>query len=478
MSGQVFKRCGCRDEQGRQVGAVCPDLKRTGHGSWAFRVDLGPGPDDKGVLRKRRQRYVGGFETRKLAEAERDKLMTAARNGMHVDRSRLTVAQYLEEWLASKTAGDLRASSARVYRGHIDAYLTPQLGHVRLSDLRVAHVEAAYAAIRAGNVARLETKGGRAVGPTTLRRIHGTLMSALNSAVKRRVLPYNPATHAELPAASRPKVAPWEPAELGQFLDAAASHRLGGLFHVMAFTGLRRGEALGLRWSDVDLTRGVVTVRQQLTEVDGVAAFGPPKTKAGEHRRVDLDQATIGALLEHQLHQGTEQDRAGEAWQPLGLVFCREDGSPIPPGYVTKLFTQLARKAKLRPVRLHDLRHGAASLQIAAGTPLAVVSKLMGHSTYTLTVDTYSHLVEGAGRAAAEAAAALVPRGARVPVCGLDVHTSCTHGSLADLGGEGAATETAGEKASEGAPAPGLEPGTLRLTAPPDPYRPLPDATG
>ena len=197
---------------------------------------------------------------------------------------------------------------------------------------------------------------------------------------------------------------------------------------------LRRGELVGLRWDDITIrtvggeTRGHITVRQQVVEVDGSGVvcpfcggehrgyrFGPPKTASGEARRVDLDANTVGVLLAQQLAQQTEREVWGDAYNEHGLVFAREDGSPVPPGDVTAAFYRLTDAAGLRRVRLHDLRHGQASLMLAAGISIAVVSKRLGHSSISITSDTYSHLLEGVGQHAAEAAADLVPRTKKAP---------------------------------------------------------------
>ena len=191
---------------------------------------------------------------------------------------------------------------------------------------------------------------------------------------------------------------------------------------------------MGLRWDDITIrtvggeTRGHITVRQQVVEVDGSGVvcpfcggehrgyrFGPPKTASGEARRVDLDANTVGVLLAQQLAQQTEREVWGDAYNEHGLVFAREDGSPVPPGDVTAAFYRLTDAAGLRRVRLHDLRHGQASLMLAAGISIAVVSKRLGHSSISSTSDTYSHLLEGVGQHAAEAAADLVPRTKKAP---------------------------------------------------------------
>ncbi|MGW0626070.1 tyrosine-type recombinase/integrase [Streptomyces sp. NPDC002758] len=259
--------------------------------------------------------------------------------------------------------------------------------------------------------------------------MHATLRSALSTAVRQRLVTFNAVKDIELPKAARPKVKPWEPAELGQFLDSIGDHRLGAMFEVIAGTGLRRGEAVGLRWDDVDLARRIIVVRQQVVQESGRkktrqapapcpyceaghlgVSFGKPKTASGEDRVIDLDEGTVGALLAHQLRQQAEREEWGEAYADHGLVFAREDGNPLRPDDVTKLFVALVDAAGLRRVRLHDLRHGQASLMLAAGVELAIVSKRLGHSSISITSDTYSHLLGGVGRDAADRASALVPR--------------------------------------------------------------------
>jgi integrase len=212
-------------------------------------------------------------------------------------------------------------------------------------------------------------------------------------------------------------------------LDAAAADRLGVLYELITIAGLRRGEALGLRWCDVDLATGALQIRQQIVDVGGRPVVGRPKTEGGE-RRVDVDGATVADLRGWSELQAEEASRWGVAYadwrasfpgQALlascrlpqcshRLVFTREDGQPLRPEHVTRHLLVLARRAGLPAKRLHDLRHASASLQLAAGVPVAVVSKRLGHSQLSLTVDTYSHLYRDASVEAAERAAALVPR--------------------------------------------------------------------
>ena len=186
---------------------------------------------------------------------------------------------------------------------------------------------------------------------------------------------------------TRRRAEPWEPAELGRFLDHAVTDRLGALYELIAMTGLRRGEAIGLRWSDIDLERGLLVVRQQIVQLGHQTAVARPKTASGEHRRVDLDERTVRTLIAHEFAQAAERATWGQAYADSGLVFTRENGSALHPEFVTRHFAVLARAAKLRPIRLHDLRHGQASLMLAAGVPMAVVSKRLGHSSLAITAE-------------------------------------------------------------------------------------------
>ncbi|MBL8927062.1 MAG: site-specific integrase [Pseudonocardia sp.] len=388
------------------------------HGSWFYIVDLGRDPQ----TRRRRQEKRGGFRTRDEATAAMNAAVKAINDGTHARDDGKTVGEWLDEWLGDKVAHGLRPTTERSYRQHIRDHLRPQLGDLRLRELRPNHVQAMLRTVTLPRPVEPGQKARPAPGPVTVRRVHATLRAALATAYKRQLVALNAAAHVDLPKVTRAKVRPWDPAELGRFLDSLGGERLGALFETIAGTGLRRGEACGLRWSDVDLGRGVLVVRQQLVQaktdqrcpscgtVHKGHTFGPPKTASGEDRVVELDGGTAGALLAWRLRQDEERAEWAAAYVDHGLVFCRENGNPLDLAAVTKRFGELCDVAGVRRVRLHDLRHGAASLLLAAGADMALVSKRLGHSSISITADTYSHLLEGVGRAAAERAAALVPR--------------------------------------------------------------------
>jgi integrase len=440
VKGSTFKRCGCTDAVGKPLGADCPRLKSKAHGSWYYAADLPPT-----VEGRRRYRRKGGFATQREAQAALTDLLDRVQKRTHVDIGKTTVSQFLEQWLAGKAK--LRETTRRSYEEHLRLYLRPGLGHLRLTELSEQHIERLYTAMRqigrgtltAGVSLELESllrvRAGAPAQPLTaarIRRVHATLMSALNTAVKRKQIPYNPGAHVELETGRRPrpvvwtedrvvawraggprpKVAVWTAEQTGAFLDHIADDRLYALYHLIAFRGLRRGEAVGLPWADVDLDAATATVRQQIVQLGWETEEGEPKTASGV-RVIALDADTVAVLRGHRARQSAERLQCGSAWVSTGLVFTREDGSAVHPDYVTRHFERLVRAADLPPIRLHDLRHGAATLALAGGANLKVVSEMLGHSGIAITADTYTSVLPQVARVAAEAANALVPRAHR-----------------------------------------------------------------
>lgn len=354
-----------------------------------------------------------------------------------------TLAEYLPKWLAGRR--NLAEGTRRSYEAHLRLHLIPNLGPVRVDRLRLAHLNDMVDAIEDRNTLirtartsrdperRAAVKGMRAVGPATLHRIRATLRKALNDAIRAQLITANPASHLELPSGRRPKpvvwtaervarwratgvvpsaVMVWTPAQTGQFLDAAAEHRLYALFHLIAHRGLRRGEACGLHWTDLDLDNGHLTVTWQIVQYGWATELKAPKTE-GSERVVALDDGTIAALRAHRTRQKAERLAAGTGWTDTGLVFTKQDGTALHPATITDLLHALTAAAGLPPVRLHDLRHGAATIALAAGTDMKIVQEMLGHSSITLTADTYTSVLPEIARAAAENTASLIPRTGR-----------------------------------------------------------------
>jgi integrase len=364
--------------------------------SWRIRYEVGLKPDGK-----RDQRSKAGFTTKREAQEALTEALEQARRGVVADVRGLTVGAYLTSWLDGKRK--LRPSTRRAYECHIRVYLVPTIGHLRLSALRADHLDAMYETIRSGAIRKPPSAA-------TLRRLHATLHSALATAYKRRLIGHNPAGQVELETAPRNIRGVWTPAELAAFLQHAADDRLGAAYHLIASTGLRRGELCGLRWSDVDLDGGSLTISRQHVEVGRDIVVGAPKTRAGA-RQVALDKGTVAVLKTYKAAQAAERLAWGAGYQDGGLVFAREDGSPLRPEYVTRHFLALAEAAGLPRIVLHGLRHTWATHALAAGVDMLVVSRHLGHSSLALTADNYTRVLPEVARQAAELVAAMV-RGA------------------------------------------------------------------
>ena len=296
-------------------------------GTWSYVIDVG-----RDANNERRQETKGGFPTKKDAVEQRRKRLGELRTRTG-EAYGTTVAAYLEQWLSWKRG--LRDTTRVSYRGHLDHYLIPALGQYRLVDLerRPELIEDWVSSLTIG-------MKGKPLAPASVRRVYSTLRSALNSAVKRRMLSHNPALAVELPETRLYRPVVWDAQQVGVFLDAIQGHRLYALFALTILTGLRRGEALGLRWEDVDYDQGVLYVRQQVIAAGKNITLGPPKTKAGE-RTVALSEATVALLQQHQSRQRRERLQWGEAWQDTGLVFTYEDGRMVRPDSLTYMFRKV-----------------------------------------------------------------------------------------------------------------------------------------
>lgn len=381
----VYKRCGCRTRS-EAGGGRCPRSGQRGHGSWYFSLELPCGRDGRRHRVRRR-----GFRSRVAAEQARAYLVGG---DVVPGRSAVTVGQWLDIWLEMRQS--LSFNTRRLYTQQANDYLKPCLGSVPLRSLTVARVQAMFVGLVRANATRQQP-----LSPATFVRIRGTLHAALNGAIRVGLIERNPAHLVELPSGRRPRavgwtdarvahwratgerppVAVWTAKQTAEFLEHARGHPLYVLYLAVALLGLRRGEVAGLRWCDLDLDAGVVQVSHQVQDRGGRTVVCPPKTEASV-RTVALDHGLVAALRVLR-----SQRRQGDGGEPVGFLFANRAGGPLSPGYVTHTFTRLLVEAGFSPVRLHDLRHGAASLSLAAGNDLKVVQAMLGHSSIVLTAE-------------------------------------------------------------------------------------------
>ena len=328
---------------------------RTAGGTWSYRLDLGL--DDRG---RRRQREVGGFRTKKDAQASLNDALAGTQRGTYVAPSRLTVREFLDEWLeGAKT--ELALVAWTNYGQIIRRNIKPYLGAKRLSDLSPLDVKRWHGKL---------LEGGRADGgPLAVRSVqlsHRVLHRALADAVRWNLIAVNPASGVRAPKGERKEMKVWTAEDAKRFLDALADDRLVALWTLALHTGLRRGELAGLRWSDVDLDEGTLTVAQQRTSANYVTVVTAPKAKS--HRQLLLAPATVAALKAHLNRQRQERLALGPDWTDSGYVFVDELGVEYHPQRFTKMFADAIRTVGVVPkIRLHDTRHTMATLALEAG---------------------------------------------------------------------------------------------------------------
>ena len=265
------------------------------------------------------------------------------------------------------------------------------LGHHRLDRLQPEHLEAFY---------RQSLKEGLA--PATVLQMHRILSRALKVAMRRGRVPRNVASLVDAPTVRRAEVVPLTAADARQILATAAAERNAARWSVALALGLRQGEALGLGWDDLDLDNGTLTVRRALQRKPGGGlVLVEPKSAAGR-RTVVLPQPLVTAFRRHRVAQHEERLAAGSLWNDTGLVFTTSRGTPIDPRADHRAWRDLLTRAGVRPARLHDARHTAATLLLAQGVPARVAMQILGHSQISLTLGTYSHVVPELAHEAAE----------------------------------------------------------------------------
>jgi integrase/predicted RNA-binding Zn-ribbon protein involved in translation (DUF1610 family) len=407
-------------------------IRRRGEGSYEYIVDIGTAsaqrcqacgrrfwlerkpreccPRCGGALietEERRRAIKGGFTTRKECEAALAKVLAALETQSFTPPTRVTVKQFLTgEWLPT-VKGRLRPTTYSSYVMLTREHILPRLGALQLQKLTPGAINSLYAhLLEHGRV-----HGGGPLSASSVRRVHAVLQKACHDAVRWGRLSVNPTTAADPPKASaehHDRLPVWTAEQLAAFLAAVANDRLFALRRLLAMTGMRRGEALGLSWQDLDMESGSVSIRRAWIAVNGAAQFAEPKSRSSR-RTIALDPATLAVLKAHAARQADEQACWVECLVETDLVFTRPDGRPLVPWTVSKAFGDHGRAALLPRIPLHGLRHTYATLALASGINPRIVSARLGHATVALTLDVYSHVLPQADREAAERIAALLP---------------------------------------------------------------------
>jgi len=366
-------------------GSIIKDTKDGGKRVvWRVRLDGGTDPSTG----KRRQ-TMRSFPTRAEAQRWLAEQSTARANGTFADAGRLTVGAYLNDWLAGRK--DIRASSRIAYAALLKSRIVPGLGAIPLRALRPAHVARFLA--------------DQEAAPATVNVLRAILGRAFEDARRGGLLAINPAR--DLASLAKPERAEralkhWDGDQARAFLRATAGDPHAMLWRLLLASGLRIGEALALRWEDVDLPTGTIQVRRTLSRVSGGHIAAPPKTTAGR-RAIPLDPATTDALRTHRQAIRELRLRHADLWEDRDLVFPQVDGSFHAAHTLRATLGRLCVQHGLPVLGLHGLRHTHATLLLASGIAPKIASERLGHTTVGQTLDTYSHVTGAMQEEAAKA---------------------------------------------------------------------------
>ncbi|WP_018130970.1 site-specific integrase [Effusibacillus pohliae] len=339
------------------------------------------GYDEKG---KKKYKWHSGFNTKKEAEKFLAAKVQEVHAGLYTEPSKDTFAAFLDKWLDDKKSR-VRLRTYEIYERTIRLHVKPHLGHIELGKLKPQHLREFYAKLQSGD---------KPLSNRYVSQIHTMIHDALETAVSWEYLPRNVADMVKAPKPEQKKFSVWTLEEVQRFLEVARHDRFYIAYLLAITTGMRQGEILALRWSDIDLPNGRLFVQRTTTQVRGTIEFGDPKSDSGK-RMIALPHEVIGDLLKHKKDQDREKELMGDAYRDQDLVVARKNGDVVAQSLLREHFTKLIQKADLPYIRFHDLRHTHASLLLQQGVHPKIVSERLGHSKISITLDTYSHVLPG-----------------------------------------------------------------------------------
>ena len=311
-------------------------------------------------------------------------------HGLTFEGAQLSLERYMQSWLTGKELSR-RSSTVRNYRRYTDLYILPALGKLRLQAIVPAHIRQLYLRLQ------MEGKGAR-----TIQLVHVTLRCAFAQAVKEGLIGHSPLDAVERPKVETKQFQIFTEEQARKFMMTAKGHPYEALFYLALTTGMRKGEILGLKWSDVDWEKSMLRVERQLQQVSfNGGALAPTKTKSGR-RQIKLGKGLQAMLELHRQRQQTQKLLAGDRWKENGMIFTTSIGTYIDQTKVSREFKRILREADLPDIRFHDLRHTSLSFLLDRGTPVNTVQNRAGHSKASITTDIYGHSMAHSQDEAAE----------------------------------------------------------------------------
>lgn len=374
-------------------------IRQRSKGSWSIVIDVGRDPQTG----KRRQEWQTVKGTKGEAQRALREMLNSVEGGGYVKPSRITVGEWLKEWLNGYVELNCSARTKASYEMIIRRHIIPELGMIPLSQVEPRHLQAFYSRQRLEG--RVDGKGQ--LSSRTVRYCHSLLVEALGYAIKMGLIGRNVALAIDAPRVEHKAMSTLAPEDVPKFLEAAAETPYYAFFYTLLYTGMRRGEALALRWKNVDLGLASLSVTAFLSVVEtayklnGSYVIKEPKTPHSR-RQIALPPSLALVLRQRRAEQKTQGDLLGKPLTDNDFVFAHPDGTPLDPSTVSHGLANVIRKAGLPHIRLHDLRHTHATVMLKADVHPKVVCERLGHSSIRITLDTYSHVLPGIQEAAAQ----------------------------------------------------------------------------
>ena len=362
--------------------------------NWAVVIEL---PRDS-VSGKRQQQWISVKGTKRDADRKLREVLHTMDKGTYVKPTKITLGEWLRQWLSDYVSIHTTPRTQESYRSIVECHLIKALGMIPLVELQPQHIQSYYA--KALSEGRVDGKGGLSARSVVYH--HRILSKALGYAVRMGALARNVIDMIDPPRVERVKMTTLNTEEVTIFLDTAKETSYYVFFATLLYAGLRRGELLALKWRNLDLGRASLIVVETAYKLgNGEYVIKEPKT-AHSRRTVSLSPALVALLREYRADQELLRIQLGFGLTDNDFVFIRHDGGPIYPNAVTLAFHRVIKKAGLKHLRLHDLRHTHATLMLKAGVHPKIVSERLGHANIGITLDTYSHVLPGMQEAAAE----------------------------------------------------------------------------
>ncbi len=362
-------------------------------GSWTIIYDL---PADS-ITGKRRQKSQTISGTKRDAERALREILLSVEQGAYIKPNKITLGEWLNQWCESFVVMNTTPRTYVSYRSIIDNHLRKGLGAIALSRLEPQQIQEYYA----GQIAKGRTDSNGGLSNRSVLYQHRILSKSLDQAVKMGLVVRNVAKLITPPRVARAKINVLDADEASRLLDAASETAYYTLFATLLYTGLRRGEAIALRWKNIDLLGLELSVVETAYVIRKEFIIKEPKTFHSK-RAVSLSPSLVALLHEYREEQEVMRKKMGNYLTDEDFVFAWPDGRPLDPDMVTKAFHRIAGKVGLKNIRLHDLRHSHATLMLKAGVHPKVVSERLGHANIGITLDIYSHVLPGLQEAAAE----------------------------------------------------------------------------